>query len=457
MTKVQTILQTQRAYFDTGATRPLAFRKGALARLKKAVSQYEGDILDALRQDLGKAPTEAFACEVGLVHDEINYMLRHLDAMARPQKVPTPIAHFPAWSSIHPQPYGLVLIMSPWNYPFLLTVTPLIGAIAAGNCAMVKPSAYTPATSALLARMLGSIFPARYVAVVEGGREVNAHLLENAFDYIFFTGSVAVGKTVMAAAAQNLTPVTLELGGKSPVIVDETAKIPLAARRIVWGKFINAGQTCVAPDYVLCHHKVQEELLHWLEYYIGQSYGPAPLQSGDLPRIVNQKHFDRLTGLLGDGETVCGGAFDESSLKIEPTVLRDITGEDNIMQEEVFGPILPVLPYQSLRQAMDFVAARPHPLALYCFSESGVRQRRIMEGLTFGGGCVNDTVVHLATPHMPFGGVGQSGMGGYHGQASFNTFSHHKSVLQKCSIIDVPLRYPPYRDWALKVMKLVFR
>lgn len=353
------------------------------------------------------------------------------------------------------EPYGISLIMSPWNYPFQLTIAPLIGSIAGGNCTVVKPSAYSPATSAVMAKILGECFQPEYISVIEGGREANQALLDEKFDYIFFTGSVSVGKTVMASASKNLTPVTLELGGKSPCIVDREATIDLAARRIVWGKFLNAGQTCVAPDYLLVHRDVKKELINCMKKYILEFYGKYPCKNEEFPKIINDKHFRRIKEYLNNGEIVVGGEFDDKGLRIAPTVLDNIKWEDPIMQEEIFGPLLPVLEFTDISEAILSVKSRPKPLALYLFTTSKEVETRIVRNISFGGGCINDTIVHLATSNMPFGGVGESGMGGYHGKWSFDTFTHTKSILKKSNLIDIKLRYPPYGN-KLNIFKKLF-
>ena len=353
------------------------------------------------------------------------------------------------------EPYGVALIMSPWNYPFQLTIAPLIGAISAGNCAVVKPSAYSAATSALLKRMGDELFESSYIAVVEGGRKENAGLLEQAFDFIFFTGSPSVGRLVMEKASAHLTPVSLELGGKSPVIVDETADISLTARRLAWGKCVNAGQTCVAPDYVLVHHSRQEELVEKLIAELRMRYTSAPLMNPDWPKIINQRHFDRLVGLMQSGVISHGGQIDPDARRIAPTLLTDVEWDSPIMQEEIFGPLLPILPYRKLDEAIARIRQKPKPLALYVFTQSKAVEEKVLGEVSFGGGCVNDTILHLATPYMPFGGVGESGMGGYHGRFSFDTFSHQKSILKRFAWPDVPLRYAPYKDkmkWIQKIM-----
>ncbi|MCL2885072.1 MAG: aldehyde dehydrogenase family protein, partial [Oscillospiraceae bacterium] len=365
----------------------------------------------------------------------------------------SPLKQFPSRCWRRPEPYGVVLLMSPWNYPFQLTVAPLVGALAAGNCAVVKPSAYSPATSAIIARMIRECFDEQYVAAVEGGRQENQALLHQKFDYIFFTGSVAVGKTVMAAAAENLTPVTLELGGKSPCLVDETADIKMAAKRIAWGKFLNAGQTCVAPDYVFVHSKVKAALLAELAKCVKMFYGDDPLVCEDYPKMINDKHFDRVMGLTQGEQIHIGGQSDKERLKIAPTVLDNVNFDSPVMGEEIFGPVLPVIAFDDLKEAVNEINRRPKPLALYVFTSNKQNENFVLNNVRFGGGCVNDTVVHLATSHMPFGGVGESGTGGYHGRASFDTFTHYKSILKKSRRIDLPLRYPPYKEGFLKLLK----
>lgn len=450
---IKTILQNQREYFQRGSTRSLSFRLARLKDLRQTIIRREQEITTALKKDLNKASFEAYATEIGLTLEELKYAIRHLPAWAKPRKVKTGIANFPAKSYITPEPYGIALIMSPWNYPFNLALTPLIGAIAAGNCSIIKPSAYAPHTSSVVAQIIGECFAEEFVAVVEGGRQTNQDLLCEKFDYIFFTGSVAVGKTVMRAAADHLTPVTLELGGKSPCIVDREVNIDLAARRITWGKFLNAGQTCVAPDYLLVHKSIKDELLGDIKKYITNFYGQDPCSNSDYPKIINHRHFNRLLNLLKQGDLVTGGQYNEDKLVIEPTVIEHITWEDPVMQEEIFGPILPVLEYEDLAGVIAELNRQPSPLALYFFSTNRKNQQMLINNLSFGGGCINDTVMHLATPYLPFGGVGNSGMGAYHGKASFDTFSHPKSILNKSNLLDIKLRYPPYNKNKLTILK----
>ena len=449
---MQQTVAAQRRYFESGATRPLTFRLEMLTRLELGLARWEEELLAALKADLNKDPYEGYMCELALTLGEVRMARKHLRAWARPARRSTPLAHFPSKSTVYREPYGVALIMAPWNYPLFLTLAPLVSAIAAGCCAVVKPSAYAPASSRALAGLLGRLYPPEYITVIEGGRGENAALLEQRFDYIFFTGSPAVGRAVMAAAAEHLTPVTLELGGKSPVIVAADADVELAAARIVWGKCVNAGQTCVAPDHVWVPEGMREKLVEAMGRQIRRFYGPDPLAGEDLPRIVNRKHFDRLCRLLESGRTAHGGQTDRERLRIAPTVLVDVTEEDAVMGEEIFGPILPVLTYSDLDALVGRLQGKPRPLALYLFTRSRAVERQVLGRLCFGGGCVNDTVVHLATPRMPFGGVGNSGMGRCHGKAGFDTFTHEKSILKK-GRLDRPVRYPPYGAKRISTLK----
>ncbi len=443
--QIEEILEHQRHFFESGATLPVAFRITALRRLRDAVRRHEQEIAEALRADLGKSDYESFMCEIGLVLSELSYLIRHTRRFAARRRVHTPLAQFAAVSYKQPTPYGNTLIMSPWNYPFLLTIDPLADAIAAGNTALVKPSAYSPATSAVIARLLEECFDPDHVAVVTGGRKENAALLEQKFDFIFFTGSQNVGKEVLRHAAERLTPAVLELGGKSPCIVDETAKLELAAKRIVFGKYLNCGQTCVAPDYILCAASVKDKLVEALCREIRRQYGEEPLKNPDYGKIVNQKHFDRLCGLMEGTPAAIGGQSNPDTLQIAPTVLDGAGWEDPVMQEEIFGPILPVLTFERFEEIFPLLAQRPRPLALYLFSEDRGRIRQVTERCRYGGGCINDTIIHLATSEMGFGGVGESGMGAYHGKIGFNAFSHEKSIVDKKTWMDLSMRYQPYR------------
>ena len=442
---IKKILEAQRAFYKTGATIPVDFRIAQLKKLYAAVKKYQRDIDEALKSDLGKSRFESFMCESGLVLSEISYMIRHARRFARRKTVRSPLAQFPAHSFRQPVPYGNVLIMSPWNYPLLLALEPLTDAIAAGNTAIVKPSAYAPATGRIIQRIIGECFPPEYVAVVTGGREENAALLEQKFDLIFFTGSQAVGREVLRRAAEHLTPTVLELGGKSPCIVDAGADVKLAAKRIVFGKFLNCGQTCVAPDHILCEKSIKDELVAQLIRQIRRQYGPNPLKNPDYGRIINRKHFDRLCDLIDRSKVVHGGEADPDACRIAPTVMDNVTTDDAVMAEEIFGPILPVLTFEDFDSLVDELKGKDRPLALYLFSGHRGHIRRVTRELTYGGGCINDVVIHLATSEMGFGGVGASGMGSYHGKAGFDAFSHHKSIVDKKTWLDLPIRYQPYK------------
>ena len=455
--EITTILAKQHAFFASGRTIPVSFRQEQLHKLKRSMLAHEKDLNEALQKDLGKSRMESYMCEVGLTLSELTWMQRHLSSLSAKKRVPTPLAQFAARSFRSPSPYGTVLIMSPWNYPVLLTLEPLIDAIAAGNTAIVKPSAYAPYTCEVMKQIMEECFPQSYVAVVTGGRAENQTLLQQRFDMIFFTGGKTVGREVLRHAAEYLTPVTLELGGKSPCIVDSSAKIKLAARRIVFGKYLNCGQTCVAPDYVLCDKTIRDELVLAIQAEIRRQFGAAPLENPNYGKIVNRKHFERLLGLIDEGKLVCGGQNNPDTLRIAPTVLTDVTWEDAVMGEEIFGPILPVLTFGTLEEAIQTVEAHPHPLALYFFSENKTAQSQILNCCRFGGGCINDTIIHLATSAMPFGGVGESGMGGYHGKAGFETFSHYRSIVDKKTWMDLPIRYQNYTALKEKMLRMFLK
>ena len=446
------ILEGQKEYFKTGVTLPYAFRKQMLKKLYDGVLKYKDRVLNALKSDLGKSETEAYMCEVGLVLSEITYLIKNLKKFMAKSVVKTPIAQFKAKSYSICSPFGNVLIMSPWNYPFLLTIEPLADAIAAGNTAMVKPSAYSPATSEVIKEMLEECFENNYVGVVTGGRKENSYLLKQKFDFVFFTGSQAVGKEVLRNCAENLTPAILELGGKSPCIVDESAKIELTAKRIVFGKFVNCGQTCVAPDYILCHESVKDKLINQLCKQITLQFGENALKNEAYGKIINQKHFDRVTGLINPEKVVIGGDSDSEKLKIQPTILKDVTFDDAVMQEEIFGPILPIITYKDFSEIKSLIQINKNPLALYIFSENKQRIEDITTSVSFGGGCVNDVIIHLATSELGFGGVGESGMGAYHGKIGFEAFSHRKSIVNKATFMDLPLRYQPYSEQKTKTI-----
>ena len=455
--EINSLVTRQRKFFQTGATLPVSVRITALRGLYTAIVKYENEIHDALKKDLGKSGFESYMCETGLVLEEISCMLKHIRRFAGEKRVRTPLAQFHSRSFKKPSPYGVTLIMSPWNYPFMLTLSPLVDALAAGNTAVVKPSAYSPNTSEILRKILSQCFDPPYVAVVTGGRAENTCLLGEHFDYIFFTGSQTVGKEVMRNAAEYLTPVTLELGGKSPCIVDQTADIRLAARRIVFGKYLNCGQTCVAPDYIYCHRSVKDSLVKEIQRQIQLQYGEEPLHNPDYGKIINKKHFDRILGLIEEKKIVHGGNSDRDTLRIEPTVLDNVTFADPVMQEEIFGPLMPVLVFDNLDEAITRINAMPHPLALYFFTSDKAAAKDVTSRCGFGGGCINDTIIHLATTEMGFGGFGESGMGAYHGKTGFDTFSHYKSIVDKKTWIDLPMRYQPYRKMHEKKVRFFLK
>lgn len=449
------IVNRQRKLFRSGKTRDVKYRMEMLGRLKSAILAYEEKITDALYMDLNKDAFDSYTTEIGFVLEEISYAMRKLPKWAKRKRVRTDISSFPAKSLIQPEPYGVTLIISPWNYPFQLAITPLVGSIAAGNCAVIKPSSYSPNTSRVLKELIEETFDEEYICVIEGGRDANRALLDTKFDYIFFTGSVSVGKVVMESAAKHLTPVTLELGGKSPCIVDETANIDLAAKRIVWGKLINAGQTCVAPDYLLVHKSVKNSLVEKMKEVVIDFYGENPIENESYTRIINEKHFNRLLGLIKDENVIFGGEFDAGRLKINPCFIDDAAWNSPVMQEEIFGPILPIIEFEDLNEIIDKIIERPKPLALYYFTTNKKREEKILKCISFGGGCINDTIMHLVSKQMPFGGVGESGMGSYHGKKSFDTFTHYKSILRKSNLFDVPLRYPTHKN--LKIVKRIMK
>ena len=453
--EIAELVSSQRQFFETGATLPLEARKNALRRLYKAIKEMEPEILEALKSDLGKSGVEGYMTEIGMSLSEITYMLKNMDRLARKKFKPTPLAQMPGVSYELPVPHGVVLIMSPWNYPFLLALDPLVDAIAAGNTAIIKVSKDAPATAEVVRRLMESVFPQDYVAVVTGGRMENQALLAQKFDYIFFTGSKNVGRYVMEQASKHLTPVSLELGGKSPCIVDGTADLARAAVRIAFGKFLNVGQTCVAPDYVLVHQSVKDEFVELLKLAIEEQYSGDALNNPNYGCVVNEKHLNRLLGLMDPEKIVYGGRSE--GRKIEPTVMVDVTMEDAVMQEEIFGPILPILTYETIDDIKEIVGHHPTPLALYLFTKDPAMKARITKEIQYGGGCINDTIVHLATSAMGFGGVGESGMGSYHGRYGFETFSHKKSIMEKPAKLELPLRYQPYNKIQEKLFRIFLR
>ncbi|MCI6163856.1 MAG: aldehyde dehydrogenase [Lachnospira sp.] len=456
-TEINKLVISQREFFLKGTTLDINVRINALKKLYSAIKEHEEEIYDALYKDLGKSRFEGYMCEVGLTLSEISYMLKHVRSFSREKNVHTPLAQFCSRSFKKPSPRGVVLIMSPWNYPFLLTMEPLVDAIAAGNTAILKPSAYSPNVSAVISDIIGGLFDDDYVAVVTGGREENTCLLNEHFDYIFFTGSQAVGKEVMRKAAEFLTPVTLELGGKSPCIVTENADLKLAARRIVFGKFLNCGQTCVAPDYIYVQKSVKDRLVEELIKETGRQFTDRPLENRDYGKIVNEKHFNRIKGLIDKSKVVLGGECDDKSLRIEPTIMDNVTFDDAVMQEEIFGPVMPILTFDTIENAVSIVNEHMHPLALYIFTKSKKEAKYVTSRCNYGGGCVNDTIIHLATSEMGFGGFGESGMGSYHGKAGFDTFSHYKSIVDKKCFIDLPMRYQKYSKFNDKLIHMFLK
>ena len=450
---IEEIVKKEREYFKTGATLSYKFRLNALKKLKEAIIRNEKEIMNALFLDLGKSATESYMCEVGMVLSELKYAIRHLKKWIKRDRVTTPIAQFPSKSFIVKEPLGVVLVMSPWNYPFMLAIDPLIGAIGAGNCVVVKPASYAKNTSLVIKKLLGECFDERYVSVVLGGREENSALLEQRFDYIFFTGSVSVGKFVAEKASKNLTPVTLELGGKSPCVIDKTANLKISARRLAFGKFLNVGQTCVAPDYLLIEKSIKEEFLKYFKAEIVKMFGEEPLKNESYGKIINEKHFNRICRLIDKDKIIFGGESDEKSQKIAPTILDNVTLDDACMKEEIFAPILPVITYEKVDEAINIISKFEKPLALYLFSTDKVTINKFLNTVPYGGGCVNDTIIHLATTKMGFGGVGYSGYGSYHGKRSFLLFSHEKSIVKKSPSIDLPIRYQPYSKLKDKLIR----
>lgn len=452
---IEQIISAQREYFKAHKTLDVKARLYYLKRLKAAIAAKELDIAAALKSDLGKSPNESYMAETGMVLEDLSYQIKHLKSLVKPKRKRSPLAQFPSKSYILPSPRGNALIISPWNYPFLLSMQPLVGAIAAGNTVILKSSRSSAATSAVMKQIISEVFPPELAVSVYGNDEINSEVLTYKFDYIFFTGGKEVGQKVYEAASKFLTPVTLELGGKSPAVVDKTAKIDLVAKRIVFGKFLNVGQTCVAPDYVIAHESIADALVAALKKYIERLY-PNALANDDYGKIINERHYARLKRLIGDN-VVCGGGFDDDKRKIEPTVLYPASLDDAAMQEEVFGPILPILTYSDDAELEEIIDKHPEPLAFYLFTGKKKAEKTLLSRIAFGGGCVNDTIIHLASTSIPFGGVGASGMGSYHGKKSFETFSHYKSVLKKSNAIDLPIRYTPYTKFKDKLIHLFMK
>ncbi|QSV67709.1 MAG: aldehyde dehydrogenase [Aphanizomenon flos-aquae DEX188] len=448
------IIAKQRQFFQTGKTKDLAFRIAQLQILKQLVMENKSAIIQALKSDLHKPEFETYATEIG-VNKEIDYALKHINNWTKPKKAAVPWDLFSYSAKIYPEPLGVILIIGPWNYPFQLIISPLVGAIASGNCTIIKPSEFAPHTSNLISELIHKYFSPEYITVIPGSVETSQQLLAEKFDHIFFTGGTAIGKIVMAAAAKHLTPVTLELGGKSPCIIDTDINLEHTAKRITWGKFINAGQTCIAPDYLLVDQKIKPDLINALKKYLEEFYGENPATSPDYARIIHQKHFHRLTNLLKCGKVIIGGETKPEELYIAPTLLDNVSLEDAVMQDEIFGPILPIIEYTDINEAITLINSRPKPLALYLFSQNKNLQKRILQETSSGGVCINDTVMQVAVSSLPFGGVGDSGMGSYHGKASFNTFSHYKSVLQNSLPWDIDWRYAPYQGKLSLLKKII--
>lgn len=453
---IDLIVNKQKAFFNLNSTKDIYFRIEQLDKLKNIILEYEDLIIDSLYKDLGKSPFESYSTEIGMVLSEISHAQKNIKNWSKVKKVKTPLTNFKAKSYIYPEPYGNVLIISPWNYPLQLTLAPLLGAIAAGNTALIKPSSSSLHTSNTIEKMINENFPEEFIHVINMDSKSADYLLDKKFDYIFYTGSVSVGKLIMEKASKHLTPITLELGGKSPCIVDKEGNIDIFAKRIVWGKFLNAGQTCVAPDYVYVHKDIKDKLIENIVKYIEYFYGKNIKDNDEYPRIINKKQFNRLISLIDENKLIYGGDSDLESLYISPTIMDNITWDDPVMEDEIFGPILPLLEYESIVQVIEEIKKRPRPLALYVFSTNPKVVTKVINSLSFGGGCINDTVMHLANPHLPFGGIGDSGMGAYHGEYSFHTFTHYKSILDKSLSPDVDTRYPPYKGklkWVKKFMK----
>lgn len=445
------IVAKQRAFFEQNTTKDVNYRKAMLQKLLQVMENHEEEILKALKQDLGKSRAEGYMTEVSIVYAEIKSALKNLKRWARPKRVAGALATFPAANYIYSEPYGVVLILAPWNYPFNLSIAPLVGAMASGNTAVIKCSKSSIHTGRLIQKLINENFPQEYLYSVDP--EINYdEVITQKYDYIFFTGSPTVGKTIMRAASEHLTPVSLELGGKSPCFVDKTANLKIAARRIAWGKFLNAGQTCISIDYVLVDNQVKKEFLTYLQAEIQKHYGEAQNKEG-YPNIINRHHFDRLMGLMERGGQVIGGAGNPDTRKIAPAIMPNADFDQEIMEEEIFGPILPIIGYDQLDTVIKRVKERPKPLSCYIFTQKNAYADKINKEVSFGGGCVNDVIMHVANHHMPFGGVGNSGMGGYHGKYSFETFSHRKSVVRNITAIDLPLRYPPFTDQKLSFLK----
>ena len=454
---IDEVLKNQNIYYKSQITKNIDFRINQLDKLKKGIEEFEDKILEALKLDLNKCEFETYETEIGFVLSEIKYVRNKIKKWSSPKKVKGSSLTIGSKSYIYNQPYGVCLIMSPWNYPFQLCISPLIGAIISGNCSIVKPSELSPNTSKIIKEMIEKYFDKKYICAIEGDIEINQYLLNQKFDYIFFTGSPVVGKIVMKAASKNLIPFTLELGGKSPCIVDKNSDIELSAKKIIWGKLLNAGQTCIAPDYIIVHKDVKEKLIHNMIKYIQKFYGDNPIESKDFTRIINKRHFERLKLLIDYENVVYGGKIQEEKLKIEPTIIDNIKLDSSIMREEIFGPLIPVITYKNIDNIKEIIDKNPNPLALYLFTKDKKFEKEIINQISFGGGCINDTIMHITNPNAPFGGIGNSGIGSYHGKKSFETFSHKKTVMKGSTYIDIPFKYPPYTKKGFELLKKAFR
>lgn len=452
---VKNIVTSQKKYFSSEVTRDYNFRMESLNKLKNSILKYEDEINNSIKLDLNKSKAETYITEIGIILDEISFHQKHLKKWMKEKSVKTSMAQMPGKCFITPEPYGTVLIISPWNYPIHLCLLPLVGSISSGNTSIIKPSEYTPHTSDIISKIISDVFPEEYISVVQGGVSETTLLLEEKFDYIFFTGSSNVGKIVMSAASKHLTPVTLELGGKSPVIVDESANIKLSAKRIAFGKVINAGQTCVAPDYLLIHKSIKEEFITEFKNALNSFFMDKDMSS--MVNIINETHYNRLKNLMRGEHIILGGTFDDDRKFIEPTLIDEVTFSSPIMKDEIFGPILPIISYSNLSECIEYIANFEKPLALYIFSENKENIAKIIGRCAFGGGCINDTIIHLSNPNLPFGGVGNSGIGSYHGKKSFDTFTHYKSIFKQSNIFDVPFRYMPYTDKKLSIIKKILK
>lgn len=450
---VDNILEKHKKFFDLGKTKQVKFRIEALKKLKREILDNEIEIKEALKKDLNKSYSESYMTEIGMTLSELNYVIKKISKWAKNKIVYTPIVHFPSISFKSPEPYGTVLILAPWNYPFMLVMEPLIGAICAGNTVIIKPSEFAPNTALIIEKIITNCFNDEYIKVVQGDKNISQKLISLKVDYVFYTGGTRVGKIVMEEAAKNLIPVTLELGGKSPCIIDESADIKLAAKRLMFGKLLNAGQTCIAPDYVLVSNKVKNEFIKEIEHSLEKFLGKDALNNEDYPRIINEVHFNRLQNLLENQNIILGGKSNKDNLKIEPTLLYNPNKNSKVMNEEIFGPILPIIEYKTIEEAIRYIKEYEKPLALYLFTSNKKVEKKILREISFGGGCINDTIIHIANSNMSFGGVGHSGIGGYHGKSSFDTFSHYRSITKKFSL-DLPIRYMPYANIKDKIIKI---